>query len=139
MVCLLMVGLVTWTTACGLPVFSISNIGLEQGLSNGYVRDLAIDDNGFVWVATENGLNRISGSRCTPMLWNPKIFNGRTLTCLHYENTEKKLWIGSHRGVAVYEGTTQEFRKLGQADGITRAELQRTARSVLTLAMKLKM
>ena len=118
LVCLLMVGLVTWTTACGLPVFSISNIGLEQGLSNGYVRDLAIDDNGFVWVATENGLNRISGSRCTPMLWNPKIFNGRTLTCLHYENTEKKLWIGSHRGVAVYEGTTQEFRKLGQADGI---------------------
>ena len=116
--CLLMIWLLTFKAAIALPGFSISNIGLEQGLSNGYVRDLAIDDNGYVWVATEDGLNRISGSRCTPMRWKERFFNGRTLTCLYYERSERKLWIGSHRGVVVYDEATRQFRKLGQADGV---------------------
>ena len=38
-----------------------------------------------------------------------------------------------------YKSDGSLLETLGQADGITRAELQRTARSVLTLAMKLKM
>ena len=38
-----------------------------------------------------------------------------------------------------YKSDGSLLEALGQADGITRAELQRTARSVLTLAMKLKM
>lgn len=97
---------------------SVKNIGLEQGLSNGYVHDIAIDSNGFVWVATENGLNRISGNRCTNMLWKPEIFGNKTLTCLYYEHSEDKLWIGSHRGIAVYDFQTQQFMKLGQNEGI---------------------
>jgi beta-glucosidase len=38
-----------------------------------------------------------------------------------------------------YKSDGSLLETLGQADGISRAELQRTARSVLTLAMKLKM
>ena len=97
---------------------SFKNIGLEKGLSNVYVRDIAIDDNGFVWVATENGLNRISGNQCVNMKWRPDIFDGKTLTSLYFEPKQRKLWIGSHRGIAIYDCKTQQFRMLGQKDGI---------------------
>ena len=97
---------------------SFKNIGLEEGLSNVYVRDIAIDDDGFVWVATENGLNRISGNQCVNMKWRPEIFDGKTLTSLYYEPVQRKLWIGSHRGVAIYDCETQQFKKLGQKEGV---------------------
>lgn len=110
-------------------LMSFQNIGLEQGLSNGYVRDIAIDDNGFVWVATENGLNRIAGNRSINMKWQSKIFDNRTLTCLYYEPQHKELWIGSHRGIAIYNCITQQFRKLGQNDGIIGRDVASISRS----------
>ncbi|MBV2129582.1 EAL domain-containing protein [Arsukibacterium indicum] len=39
----------------------------DQGLSQGTVRDLMIDSNGFLWVATEGGLNRFDANKVTHM------------------------------------------------------------------------
>ena len=108
---------------------SFKNIGLEEGLSNVYVRDIAIDDDGFVWVATEHGLNRISGNQCVNMEWRSDIFDGKTLTCLYYDPTHRKLWIGSHRGIAIYDCETQQFRKLGQKDGIISRDVANIAKA----------
>lgn len=49
------------------------NIGIKEGLSNGFVDDMVIDGQGFVWVATEWGLNRIAGNKCT--VFNPSNSN----------------------------------------------------------------
>lgn len=37
------------------------NLNTRQGLSRGLVRQMVFDDYGFLWVATENGLNRYDG------------------------------------------------------------------------------
>lgn len=99
-------------------LMSFENIGIEKGLSNGYVRDIAIDHYGFVWVATENGLNRICGDRSINMKWKSKLFDNKTLTCLFFEPQHKKMWIGSHRGIVIYDCVAQSFTKLGQEDGV---------------------
>lgn len=42
---------------------SIKRLGIEQGLSNNYVISIAQDKQGFLWFATEEGLNKFDGTR----------------------------------------------------------------------------
>ena len=39
----------------------IKHLGTEHGLSSGFVNDFEIDSLGYMWMATNNGLNRYSG------------------------------------------------------------------------------
>jgi len=41
--------------------FAFRNIGINQGLSQSSVTDMAIDHLGFIWFATQDGLNRYDG------------------------------------------------------------------------------
>lgn len=45
------------------PSHSIKRLGIEQGLSNNYVISIAQDKQGFLWFATEEGLNKFDGTR----------------------------------------------------------------------------
>lgn len=40
---------------------SVKNLGMANGLSCDYVSEMAKDKFGFIWVATEEGLNRFDG------------------------------------------------------------------------------
>lgn len=40
--------------------------GIREGLSNRLIRDIELDENGLVWVATPNGLNRFDGYDFVP-------------------------------------------------------------------------
>ncbi len=40
---------------------SFRHVSVEQGLSHGVVRDILQDRQGFIWIATEDGLNRYDG------------------------------------------------------------------------------
>lgn len=40
-----------------------NKLGIEQGLSNNYVVNITQDKDGFLWFATEEGLNKFDGSR----------------------------------------------------------------------------
>ncbi|PZR26585.1 MAG: hypothetical protein DI535_13680 [Citrobacter freundii] len=53
------------STAQAKP-FSFRNIGINQGLSQSSVVDIAIDQTGFVWMATQDGLNRFDGNEFIP-------------------------------------------------------------------------
>ncbi len=39
------------------------NLGVSAGLSNGWVRSISQDGEGYIWVATNDGLNRFDGKR----------------------------------------------------------------------------
>ena len=44
---------------------SVKRLGIEQGLSNNYVVSITQDKQGFLWFATEEGLNKFDGTRFT--------------------------------------------------------------------------
>ena len=43
--------------------YIIKRLGIEQGLSNNYVVGITQDKQGFLWFATEEGLNKFDGTR----------------------------------------------------------------------------
>ena len=43
--------------------YLIQRLGIEQGLSNNYVLSITQDKQGFLWFATEEGLNKFDGTR----------------------------------------------------------------------------
>lgn len=45
-------------------VIKFNEIDVEQGISTSYINDVAIDDYGFIWLATDDGLNRFDGANC---------------------------------------------------------------------------
>jgi ligand-binding sensor domain-containing protein len=43
--------------------YRISHLGVDDGLSNNYIVSLAQDRKGYIWIATESGLNRFDGQQ----------------------------------------------------------------------------
>src|SRR6478736_3617437 len=55
---------IIWTNLSALAQptsFAFRNIGINQGLSQSSVTDMTIDHLGFIWFATQDGLNRYDG------------------------------------------------------------------------------
>lgn len=92
------------------PTFAFKNIGLREGLSNGFVDDMVIDGQGFIWAATESGLNRIAGSKCTVFKTNNSGIDSDGHVGLYYDKVSNSIWIHFKNGrIDVFDCKTQEF------------------------------
>lgn len=87
-----------------LPIYSapytIKKLGMEKGLSNNYITDITEDKNGYLWFATEEGLNKLEGGHFTSFYKGegfPLNITGNELNCLFDDQTEPILWIGTQR------------------------------------------
>ncbi len=112
---LLLLGFVFGSPAAAqVEVFPLEVLTTEQGLSHGTVWSVAMDRQGFLWIATSGGLNRFDG-------YDFKVFR-RTLSVhslpdnfIRYVLPEKddKLWLGTASGLALFDtatGHTVNFR-----------------------------
>lgn len=80
--------------------FSFRNISINQGLSQSSVVDIAIDPTGFVWMATQDGLNRFDGR---DFITFPLNFDDITTPTGNHlgkitPGLEHKLWLISRGG-----------------------------------------
>jgi signal transduction histidine kinase/ligand-binding sensor domain-containing protein/DNA-binding response OmpR family regulator len=76
------------------------HISVEQGLSNAEVHDILQDDQGFMWFATKEGLNKYDGYKFTTYLHDPTdstSLGSNNLTSL-YEDPSGNLWISTIKG-----------------------------------------
>ncbi len=87
----------------------------EQGLSNDAVRCLLQDRTGYLWVGTENGLNRYDGTRFTVFrnqADNPESISGNAISTL-FEDRDGALWIGTYKaGVSRYDSARNRFERI---------------------------
>ena len=58
---------------CWSQTYTVKRLGLEDGLSNNYVVDIAEDKNGYLWFATEEGLNKLEGTEFTAFYKTEKL------------------------------------------------------------------
>lgn len=106
------------TTHGAAQPYTLRHLGIEDGLSNNYVTDIVQDNQGYLWIATEAGLNRFNGKDFTVYNTNNSDIAGDALSTLLYDKEENELWIGTKTGVCVLDCTTQQFRTIEALDSI---------------------
>lgn len=75
-------------------------ISLEEGLSQSVVNAILQDRKGFLWVGTDDGLNRYDGYSFTvfkPDTDDPTSLSDRSITAI-VEDPNGNLWIGTRQG-----------------------------------------
>ena len=101
-----------------LPVFSqkpfvkITRLSLEEGLSQSNVRCILQDKNGFLWIGTQDGLNRYDGYNFKVFKNDPNDINSLSnnlISCL-LEDREGSLWIGTMDGLNKFDQRSGKFK-----------------------------
>lgn len=108
---LLFFGLILQVLALTASTSSIfKNLGLKEGLSNGFVNDMIIDGQGFIWAATESGLTRIAGTKCTIFKNNNSNIDNDGIVGLYYNKESNSIWILFKNGhIDMFDCKTQQF------------------------------
>lgn len=100
----------------------------EDGLSNNIVYDIYQDYEGFVWVATENGLNRFDGYEFVKYFRNTKDSTSLSSNIVRsiVEDKEGNLWVGTYNGLNLFHKDTQNFERFVElpSDKVNRLDLQ---------------
>lgn len=105
---------VVFTSAASATILRIEKIGIEEGLSNSYVRSMAFDGKGFLWVATESGLNRFDGREFKVYRKirseNVNSISANELNRVYVDPQTDILWIATQReGLNAFDSSTGEF------------------------------
>lgn len=90
------------------PLIS-EHLTIKDGLSNNFVTDIVQDRRGFIWVATESGLNRFDGEEFTTFTMKNSPIAGNAVQCLHYDADRDQLWIGTKKGLSILDCRTLKF------------------------------
>lgn len=83
--------------------------------------DIVQDSRGFIWIATEYGLNKFDGMHFVQYLHsekNKKSLGGNYIRCL-FQDSKKNLWIGLSNGLQRYLPESDSFQSITFEDGLT--------------------
>ena len=93
-----------FTTLSAQPVLSFTNLNSSRGLCSNYVKGLAEDNRGCIWVATEAGLARFDGNSFTTFRQANANICSDELNDVYFYAPAHQLWIASQRdGISVYD------------------------------------
>ncbi|MEO7524564.1 MAG: two-component regulator propeller domain-containing protein, partial [Ferruginibacter sp.] len=91
------------------------SISIAQGLSQGMVFDILQDQDGFIWVATKNGLNRYDGYDFKVFKndpYNTHTLSSNTIIKL-FQDSKGRIWAGTENaGVNIYDKKSGKFFRI---------------------------
>jgi len=116
-VVVLLAALLTGAAQALYAMGSSRHVNSANGLSNDFVLSLTIDDDGYVWAATESGLNRIAGTWCR-VVATSTVSSGQRICALHYHKDTQQLLIGTETGLCVYDCARDQLRPLADVQGL---------------------
>jgi ligand-binding sensor domain-containing protein/putative methionine-R-sulfoxide reductase with GAF domain len=101
--------------------YRFHTLGMEQGLTSNIVWSISKDKVGYVWMATQNGLNRYDGHDIKQYFHNDKdsfSIPGNVVYWIH-KDVDGGLWFSfGTRGVARYNYAKDRFEKFQPYDSI---------------------
>ena len=86
----------------------------ENGLSSSLINCIYQDSKGFIWIATEYGLNRFDGIKFNvyrPLQYDTLSLNNNYIRAI-YESRDRRLFIGSIVGLMEYDWGRDGFRTI---------------------------
>src|SRR5258706_1606329 len=92
-----------------IPHF-MEKLTTKEGLSSNKINDIAQDDNGFLWIATTDGLNRFDGTEVVQYFHNDKTnsLSHNYVYCLE-KLPGNYIAIGTQEGLDFYNSNTGKF------------------------------
>ena len=86
----------------------------NEGLSNSLINKLHQDSKGFIWVATEDGLNRFDGIQFKSFFADKEKENSlkNNFVTTIVEDQKGKLWVGQINGLQAYNPETESFSEI---------------------------
>ncbi len=112
--------IVFWFLISFLPVYAIEpsarfeRISTENGLSDNFINSIIQDRDGFLWVATSNGLNRYDGLKFKKFKHDP--YNQYSILSNEvnalYRDSKDTLWVGTASGLNHYDPYTESFKRI---------------------------
>jgi len=84
---------------------------IDEGLSHNKIRDFSQDSSGYIWIATENGLNKYNGYEVINYMHDPSDTNTILSNNVFVVFTDSKsnVWIGSEKGINIYNRKKDNF------------------------------
>ncbi len=95
------------------PLYNFENISLESGLSQTSVFDIIQDKQGFLWFATQDGLNRFDGYNFTVFRHEPLDTNTISDNFVNriYEDSNGFIWVATNNGLNRFDPRKQSFKR----------------------------
>jgi diguanylate cyclase (GGDEF)-like protein len=104
------------------PFLSLERYGLDEGLSQLSVTSIVQDDTGFLWIGTQEGLNRFDGQRFVVQRRQPDQDAGpvsSSVDTLAHDGRDR-LWIGTNdAGLEVLDLRSGQRLRLGTGQGLS--------------------
>lgn len=85
---------------------------IRSGLSNNTVYGICQDRRGFIWMATDFGLNRFDGNNMKQYLTDEAggILGCHAVYCIKTDPRDGKIWMGTDRGLAQIDPETDSLK-----------------------------
>lgn len=94
--------------------FRFERFGTEDGLASAQIYAIDQDENGFLWLATAEGLSRFDGAAVRNFTISSGLLDQRIISMKR--DSRGRIWLGTSQGVTVYDGRT--VRNFTAADGL---------------------
>jgi len=118
--CLLAASLLAGPVVAQTPSIRFTGLSLEDGLSQNTVTAIVQDQAGFIWFATQDGLNRYDGYEFVHLKHDPQdpaSLRSDSIFALHLD-PEGNLWVGTEGGgLSRWDAQTDSFVHYGTEHG----------------------
>jgi ligand-binding sensor domain-containing protein/class 3 adenylate cyclase/HD superfamily phosphodiesterase len=87
------------------------HLSLREGLSQSSINCIFQDNKGFMWLGTQDGLNKYDGYEFTVFKNVPEDSTSLSNSFVHtLHELDRELWIGTNKGINVLDFRNQQFR-----------------------------
>lgn len=99
--------------------YTFSNYSINKGLSQSVVNCVFQDSKGYIWLGTQNGLDRFDGREFKLFRFNPADSNSISNNWIYAisEDRENNLWIGTKGGLHKYFRKENRFERIEYETG----------------------
>ena len=94
-----------------------SHLNSSDGLSDNYARSIAIDNNGFLWIGTSNGLNMYDGATITTFFREQQPCMASNVIAHLLCDSHNRIWMGTSKG-ATWIDANREFHRVKLRDSV---------------------
>ena len=105
--------LVACTAFSGDNPVRLERLSTEEGLSQGTVNSLMLDVDGFLWIATDAGLNRYDGNQIISIKGPDELFTDVATINYVFQDSKGLVWINDiNSGLYTLDLVTKQYQKI---------------------------